>query len=109
MMALFVLVFSCEWSFRNYDAELPPQRIAQVIGPGLRIYLIGAEREFFDRLLLEPGEYMIGFRQESTRLTGVANCRLERDTIYQIRITGRKFLKKSKTWMLVARCDPLSS
>ena len=107
LLLLLVLWHSCEAVFQNYDGHRDPGQTAVITGNASRLYLIGARRKLYDRLVLDPGDYMIGFRQSSNHMSGAARCQVAAGQHYQIAVTGRTFLKQSRTWSLTGECRVL--
>lgn len=108
-----VMLTSCSYDyrteFRNYDSTLPLHKTASITGYGIQLHLIGAKKKLVDRLRLEPGDYMIGFKQVSSRLSGVARCKVKKGKQYKVKIVGRKLLKGSHTTALLGVCQKIIS
>ena len=90
--------------FKNYESDLADSKTASISGDGLMLYLVGAEKKLHDYLRLDQGEYLIGFWQPASRLSGVARCRVQAGLDYKINVVDRKILKKSQSTTLIGEC-----
>lgn len=106
-LTLFLLIIYCKSPtiYKNFSDYKPIEEIAMVEMEGYLLRLqYDPNPNFYDKLYLLEGEYLIEFKDRINFTKGAAYCKLKENKIYTINIVDIKNFPKYKKSVYVGEC-----
>jgi hypothetical protein len=88
--------------FPDTDTSYPKSAVLEE--RGYRFWIDGGDGVASDRLILNPGTYMIRFRHSYSRSSGAVYCALEAGKVYGLEISDRQYLPRSGVYADLGIC-----
>ncbi|GIX40893.1 MAG: hypothetical protein KatS3mg129_0626 [Leptospiraceae bacterium] len=91
--------------YRNFNDYKPQEEIAILEFDGYVLRLKDESNpEYYDKLYLLEGEYLIEFKDRINFTKGAALCNLKANKKYTIKITGKKEFPQYKKYVYIGDC-----
>jgi hypothetical protein len=108
-MILFFLIFLslCKSPavYRNFEQYKPLEEIATLEFDGYVLHIKeNSNQEFYDKLYLLEGKYLIEFKDRRTFIKGAALCNLKANKRYTIKIISKKEFPQHNKIVYIGEC-----